>query len=212
MSSNRALNIASSSALLPAAAMRPIGMGFSSPSMTKRSPRRASWTIRGARSLKRRSMRSTYVPGGSVTCESAEMGFMVESPGPGLVAVRDRQLVGGEERDDLCPGGRDDDFLLDAGGGHAVAGRAVRLDGEHHPRLQLHRIVEGVQPADDRPLVEAKADAVAEVEPEGGHLRLEADVRRLREGAGDLVGRDAGLDERDRLVHPLAGLLVRREL
>jgi hypothetical protein len=59
MSSKRALNIASSSALLPAAAISPMGMGLSSPSITNMSPRAASRTSRGARSLNRRSMRST---------------------------------------------------------------------------------------------------------------------------------------------------------
>src|SRR6266850_4251138 len=77
MSSKRALSIASSSAFLPAAAMSPIGIGLSSPSITNMSPRPVSRTSRGARSLKRGSMRSTYVPGASVTCESAEMIGMV---------------------------------------------------------------------------------------------------------------------------------------
>src|SRR4029077_18463295 len=72
-SSKRAPNILSSSAGLPAAAMRPIGMGLSRPSMTKRSPRVASCTSRGARSRKRASIRAVYVSGGSVMCESAEM-------------------------------------------------------------------------------------------------------------------------------------------
>src|SRR5262245_54918067 len=103
------------------------------------------------------------------------------------VLVGDRQLVGREQRDDLCAGRGHDHFLLDARGGGAVGGRAVRLDGEHHARLQLHRVVERIQPADDRPFVQAQADAVAEVETEGGHLALEADVLRFGERSGDLV-------------------------
>src|SRR5206468_3326223 len=130
----------------------------------------------------------------------------------GLVPVRDRKLLGGEERDDLGTARRHDDLLLDPRGGHAVGGRAVGLDGEHHARLELHRVVEGVEPADDRPLVQAQADAVAEVQAEGRHLAVEADLLRLREGARDLVGGDAGLDERDRLGHPLARLLVGGDL
>src|SRR5437660_1627263 len=63
-----------------------------------------------------------------------------------------------------------------------------------------------------RPPVEPQTDAVAEVQPEGGHLAVEADLLRLREGARDLVGGHAGLDERDRLVHPLARLLVGGDL
>src|SRR3982751_3995105 len=79
MSSKRASNMASSAALLPAAAMSPVGTGLSRPSITNMSPRFSSRTMRGARSLKRWSMRSTYVPGGSVMCESAEIGFMITS-------------------------------------------------------------------------------------------------------------------------------------
>src|SRR5436190_16101611 len=95
------------------------------------------------------------------------------------VLVGDRQLVGGEQRDDLRPARGDDHFLLDARGRGAVRGGAVGLDREHHARLQLHRVVERVQPADDRPLVQAEPDAVAEVVAAGGHLALEADPRAL---------------------------------
>src|SRR5881296_3487469 len=38
----------------------------------------------------------------------------------GLVPVRDRKLLGGEERDDLGTARRHDDLLLDPRGGHAV--------------------------------------------------------------------------------------------
>src|SRR5882724_38685 len=128
------------------------------------------------------------------------------------VLVGDRQLVGREQRDDLGPARGDDHFLLDARGRGAVGGGAVRLDREHHAGLQLHGIVERVQPADDGPLVQPQADAVAEVQPERGHLALEADLLRLGEGPRDLVRRHAGLDERDGLVHPLARLLVGHQL
>src|SRR5438552_13599592 len=129
-----------------------------------------------------------------------------------LVSVGDRKLVGREERDDLGAARRHDDFFLDASRGHAVGRRAIGLDGEHHARLQLHRIVEGVQAADDRPFVEPQTDAVTEIEPERGHLAVEADLLRLGERARDLVGGHTGLDERDRLVHPLARLLVGGDL
>src|SRR5207245_9141887 len=52
----------------------------------------------------------------------------------------------------------------------------------------------------------------AEVETEGRHLARNADLLRLREGARDLVARDSGLQEVDRLVHPLARLAVRGAL
>src|SRR2546428_11602774 len=46
---------------------------------------------------------------------------------------------------------------------------------------------------------------MAEVEAERAHLALEPDVLRLGERPRNLVGGDAWLDQRDRLVHPLAG-------
>src|SRR2546421_4689370 len=71
-------NTLSSSARFPAAARSPIGIGFARPSMTKRSPRCGSRTTCGARSRNFASIRSTYVFGGSVMCESAEMiGFAI---------------------------------------------------------------------------------------------------------------------------------------
>src|SRR5262245_50664369 len=72
-SSNRTPKTVKSSARLPAAATSPIGIGLSRPSMTKRSPRLGSLTTWGARSRNFASIRSTYVFGGSVMCESAEM-------------------------------------------------------------------------------------------------------------------------------------------
>src|SRR5262249_50051905 len=55
----------------------------------------------------------------------------------GSVPVCDWKLVGREQRDDLGAARRHDHFFLDAGRGHPVGRRAVRLDGEHHPRLEL---------------------------------------------------------------------------
>ena len=74
---------------------------------------------------------------------------------PATALVKARKLVGREQRDDLGAARRHDDFFFDPRGGDAVGGRAVGLDREHHAGLQLHRIVEGVQAADDRPLVKA---------------------------------------------------------
>src|SRR5260370_37971259 len=62
-----------------------------------------------------------------------------------LVAVGDGELLGGKERDDLGALGRHDHLFLDASGRDAVGSRAVRLDGEDHPLLELHGVVERVQ-------------------------------------------------------------------
>src|SRR5215470_2926368 len=148
----------------------------------------------------------------AVTTRNARITVRIAPSRAGSIPVRDRKLVGREERNDLGAARRHDHFFLDASRGHPVGRWTVGLDGEHHPGLQLHRVVERVQPADDRPLVQTEADPVAEVEAEGGHLAVEADLLRFRKRARDLVGGDTGLDERDRLVHPFARLLVSGDL
>src|SRR5215813_255611 len=125
-----------------------------------------------------------------------------------LVAVGDGQFVRGEERDDLRALGRDDHLLLDPRRRDAVRGRAIGLDREDHARLELHGLVQGVEPRDDRTLVEPKAEPVAEVEAEGSHLALEADLLRLGKALGDALGGYARLDESDGAVHPVPRLLV----
>src|SRR5262249_5016258 len=134
------------------------------------------------------------------------------APAIRLVPIRNRQLVGREQRDDLRALRRHDHFLLDARRRGAVTLRAVGFDREDHAGFQLHGVIEGVEAGDDRALVQAQAEAVAEVQAEGSHLALEADVLGAGEGAGDAVGADAGLDERDGLVYPLAGALVGGDL
>src|SRR5262249_51356576 len=62
------------------------------------------------------------------------------------VRIGDRQLVGREEGDDLGALGRDDHLFLDARRRDAVGCRAVRLDGEDHPHLELHRMLERIHP------------------------------------------------------------------
>src|SRR4051794_39529575 len=90
----------------------------------------------------------------------------VSTTGPASVRVRDEQLGGREARDHLRAVGRDDDLLLDPGGGVAVLGGAVRLERDDHALLELDRVLERVEPADDGPFVEEQPDAVAELEAE----------------------------------------------
>src|SRR5439155_19494920 len=59
-----------------------------------------------------------------------------------------------------------------------------------------------------RQLVQTHAETVTELEPEGLHLVLEAEVLGPRPGAGDDVSRHTGLDEIDAGVDPLPGALV----
>src|SRR5262249_33923780 len=133
----------------------------------------------------------------AVTTRNARITVRIAPSRAGSIPVRDRKFVGREARDDLGAARRHDHFFLDASRGHPIGGWAIGLDREHHTGLQLHRIVERVQAADDRPLVQAQTDAVAKVEAEGGHLAVEADLLRFRKPARDLVGGDPGLDGRD---------------
>jgi hypothetical protein len=49
-------------------------------------------------------------------------------------------------------------------------------------------VLEGVQPGDDRPLVQAEAEAVRELQAEGGELAVEPEVLRPRQRQRDDVG------------------------
>src|SRR2546428_14176146 len=65
------------------------------------------------------------------------------------VLVGDRQLVGGEQRDDLRPARGDDHFLLDARGRGAVRGGGAGVRPEHHPPPQVRRAGAGGQAAEE---------------------------------------------------------------
>src|SRR5919201_2793261 len=69
-------------------------------------------------------------------------------------------------------------------------------------------MLQGIQPADDGPLMERQPEAMAKLEAEGLHLVLEAEVLRLRPRLRDRVGGHTGLDEVDAGIDPLACLLV----
>ena len=56
---------------------------------------------------------------------------------------------------------------LDAGGREPVCRRAVGLQRKHHPRLDLDRVGKAVEPGDDRTLVQAQPEPVAELQAEG---------------------------------------------
>ena len=90
----------------------------------------------------------------------------------------------------------------------AVGCRAVGLERENHAFLQLDRVVDRVEAADDRPLVQRQPQAVAKLQAKRLHLAVEAEVLGFGPGPGDHVGRDAGLDHVDAGIDPLARLLV----
>src|SRR6266702_3095391 len=98
----------------------------------------------------------------------------------GLILIGNEQLLGGEERDDLGAGRSDDDLLLDARRRVAVARRAVGLEREDHALLELKRVLERDEAADDRALVQRHAQPMAELQPERLHLAGEAEFLRFR--------------------------------
>jgi len=108
----------------------------------------------------------------------------------------------------LAPAAGHHDLLLDARRRETVGRRAVRLQGEDHPFLDLHRVIDGVQAADDGAFVQRKTQAVSELQPEGFHLAGEAEVLGLGPDARHDVGRDPGPNQRDRRVDPLARPLI----
>src|SRR5262249_55907850 len=69
-------------------------------------------------------------------------------------------------------------------------------------------MVERDDARDDRALMDGAADAVAELQTERRHLVGKAEVLRLRPYAASLVGGDARLDQRDRVVEPFARAFV----
>src|SRR5690349_5431456 len=83
-----------------------------------------------------------------------------------LVLVSDRKLLRRKQRDDLRAVRREHDFFFDARRRNAVRRGTERFNREDHARLELVRILERVEPRDERPLVQAQSEAMTEVEPE----------------------------------------------
>src|SRR6266567_6845390 len=108
----------------------------------------------------------------------------------GLIFIGNEQLLGGEERDDLGAGRSDDDLLLDARRRVAVARRAVGLEREDHALLELKRVLERDEAADDRALVQRHAQPMAELQPESLHLAGEAEFFGFWPQRRHLVGSD----------------------
>src|SRR3954462_6937664 len=95
------------------------------------------------------------------------------------VWVGNWQILCRVERNDLGPLRGEDDFLLDARRRNAVSRGAISFHGEHHARLELDRLAERGEARNQRPLVQAEAEAMAEIETEGIHLARKADVLRF---------------------------------
>src|SRR5205085_10356167 len=105
------------------------------------------------------------------------------------VWVGNWQILCRVERNDLGALRREDDLLLDARGRDAVGRGAISFHGEHHARLELDRLAERGEARNQRPLVQAEAEAMAKIEPEGVHLARKAAVLRFGQCERDLAGR-----------------------
>src|ERR1700687_2681306 len=117
-----------------------------------------------------------------------------------LVAVGDEKLLGREQGDYPAAIFGDHQLLLDPCRGPPIGCRAIRFEREDHPLLNFHRVVEGDEPADDRPLVKGEPEPVAKLEREGFHFAGEAELRGLGPAGGDLVGGYPWLDQSARRV------------
>src|ERR1700709_167568 len=117
-----------------------------------------------------------------------------------VLTAGDEELLAGEAGEDPVAGLGHQDLLLDPRGGDAVAGRAVGLEGEDQAGDDRLRVVERVQAADHRRLVEPDAEAVAELQAEARFLVGESLLLGGRPDRGDFVGRGAGADQGDRGV------------
>src|SRR5271166_585491 len=96
-----------------------------------------------------------------------------------LVPTGNRELFGGEQRDDSAPLIGDDDLFLYSGGGVSVGGGTISLESKDHSGLYLHWRFKGNEPRNNRALVKGKTDAVAELKAKCGHLIREAKLFRL---------------------------------
>src|SRR3984893_17745800 len=125
------------------------------------------------------------VAGGASARSRPGCGWSKEVESLALIPAGDRQVDGGEPGEDLWAVVVAHALFLDAGRGDAVGRRAVRLHREHHPRLELDGVLKGVQPRDDRALVQAEAEAVRELQSERRELAVEAEVRGARQRQRD---------------------------
>src|SRR4029078_12087037 len=105
--------------------------------------------------------------------------------------------------------GGDDDLSLDPRSGVAVLGRAIRLERDDHALLDLDRVVDRVESADDRPFLKEEPHAVTELEAEALHLVREAELLGFRPDTRDLVRSDARSHQLDGCMDPRARALVR---
>src|SRR6267154_1084211 len=78
------------------------------------------------------------------------------------VCIGNRQLFRRVQGNNLGSVWRENHFFLDARRGDAIACRAIGFHCEDHPGLELDRLLERVQARDERPLVQAETQAVAE--------------------------------------------------
>src|SRR5437868_4402081 len=125
-----------------------------------------------------------------------------------LAAGRDEQLLRRETRDHLAAVFRDYELLLDPRRRPAVRRRPEGLEREHHPLLDLGRIVERHETAEDRLLPDREPDPVSVLQRERRLLVRETELVRLRPHGNDVCSGHAGPNERDGVIEDVATTLV----
>ena len=120
----------------------------------------------------------------------------------------DQQLFRRETRDDFVSGFGDDNFFFDARRAPAVGGGPEGFQRKHHSGLDLARMIEGDQAADDGFFPDRQTNAVAVLQSEGGFFIGEAKVGGLGPDRGNLGGGAAGTNQFDGCVQIVAATLI----
>src|SRR5579859_2576936 len=119
-----------------------------------------------------------------------------------IACASHQQLLGREPEDGLAAGGRYHHLFLDPCRGVTVGGRRIGLQREDHALLDLDRVLERVEPADDRALPQRQANAMSELKTEAFFFALEPEVLRAGPQQGDVAGSHARPDKVDSRVDP----------
>ncbi len=90
------------------------------------------------------------------------------------IPMRNRRLLGREQRDHAATLVGDHHLFVNARTGKPVRCRPISLRREHHAFLDLGRMLERNHPRDDRALVQGQSEPMAELQAEGRHPRPES--------------------------------------
>src|SRR5215469_9285973 len=121
-----------------------------------------------------------------------------------VLGAGDEQLLRGKSGDDFVAGRGHDDFLFDAGSAPAISRRPERLQRKYHPRLDLLRMIEGNETADNRLLPDGEADSMTVLQSESRLFIGKAEVLRPGPDGRDFARASSRADQFDGRVKIIA--------